>query len=344
MCKFDESSMKRERSQHWKRIKDLMETFADPCDEPIYHYTSASAFQGIVESGEIWLTNTDFVNDTTECQALRKETGLFEEGELSFNRYTKKWWPSFLEYNNKDASSNYIASFSTKSDSLEQLRAYGNICIGFNAERLEKDGFYLHKCIYNKSEIKEWILDKARAKEWTLSDPDRTRQSIGKDNVTTTSYEDGRGAAALSLFFSAAIKLKHLCYKNEEEVRLLAYSSHDWKYPNSPSMYAGDRPIHFRLHPAIEIPVPYVKYFVSTQPEGEYDFNEEYKGKTELQVKEGKREKEKNQKRALLPIKEIWIGPTPHKEETRLACEILLKEKGYKDVPVKLLQIPYRGF
>jgi hypothetical protein len=61
-----------DREQHLKQVNELKKTFADPCDEIIYHYTSAKGFQGIIESGEIWLTNTEFVNDTIECKALRE--------------------------------------------------------------------------------------------------------------------------------------------------------------------------------------------------------------------------------------------------------------------------------
>ncbi len=333
-----------DRKQHLKQVNDLVKTFADPCDETIYHYTSAKGFQGIVESGEIWLTNTEFVNDTSECKALQKEKCLFEEGELSFNRYIEKYWQRFLKNNDKDGSNYYIASFSKEPDSLEQWRAYGNIGIGFDAERLKKNGFYLHKCVYDKSEIKEWILDRARAKEWMLDEPHRKEHFFARDGSETTIDYDGRPGAAMSLIFGASIKLKHPCYKSEDEVRLLAVSHLHWDFPNSPSMYDNDPPIHFRPHSVIEVPVPYVKYFASTDQEGECDSSEKYEGKTELQVKDKKRDKEKKQNRALLPIKEIRVGPTPHKEETRLACEILLQEKGYKDVQVNISEIPYRGF
>lgn len=327
-----------DRKQHLKQVNDLIKTFADPCDGIIYHYTSAKGFQGIIESGEIWLTNTEFVNDTTECKALQIETDLFGEGELSINRYIEKWWHSFKKDNDKDDNTFYIASFSKKHASLEQWRAYGNICIGFDAKRLKKNGFLLYECVYDKSEIKEWMLKKARAKEWMLEEPDRTRVEGG------VQFMDRRDAAALSLIFGASKKLKHSCFKNEEEVRLLAVSDHHWEYPKFPFMYDKEPPIHFRLHPSFKLPVPYVKYFTSTQPERECDSSEKYKNKTEHQIKEEKREKEKKQKRALLPIKEIWVGPTPHKEETRLACEILLQEKGYKDVQINVSEIPYRGF
>ncbi|MCK4786522.1 MAG: DUF2971 domain-containing protein [Desulfobacteraceae bacterium] len=329
--------------QHLKRVEDLMNSFSDPCDGTIYHYTSASGFQGIVESGEIWLTNTDFVNDTTDCKALQEESRLFGEGELSCNRYIEKYWPRFLKNNDKSASNFYVASFNKNPDSLEQWRAYGNICIGFDVKQLKKNGFYLYKCVYDKSEIKEWVLDKARAEKWMLDEQHIKKHLFNEDGSEITYDYDARPAAAMDLIYAALTKLKHSCFENEKEVRLLAVSHFHWPLP-IPSIYDKQPPIHFRQHQGFEVPVPYVKYFASTDQEEGCDSSEKYEGKTELQVKEEKREKEKNQNRALLPIKEIWVGPTPHKEETRLACEILLQEKGYKDVPVNISGLPYRGF
>jgi hypothetical protein len=333
-----------DREEHFRQVDKLIGTFADPCVGTIYHYTSTEGLQGIIESGEIWLTNTKFVNDTTECNALRQEKDLFGKDELSFNRYVNKWWDRFSK-DKSQRNNYYITSFSKEHDSLEQWRAYGNVCIGFEAQRLEKRGFSLYECVYSKEEIKRWILEKAKAKEWMLDEADRTRSYIAEDGVPTTSYGDGRDSAAFSLIFEASIRLKHLCYNNEKEVRLQTVSNHDWGwYSNSPSMYEKDPPIYFRSHPVFKVPVPYVKFFIPDEPEGECDSGEDYRGKAELQIKEEKREKEKRQKRALLPIHEIWIGPTPHKEETRVSCDILLHEKGYKDVQINMSEIPYRGF
>jgi len=47
--------------------------------------------------------------------------------------------------------------------------------------------------------------------------------------------------------------------------------------------------------------------------------------------------------RELLPITEVWIGPMARQEEVTLASEIMLREKGYENVPVIASQIPYRG-
>lgn len=332
-----------DREQHLKQVSELEETFVDPCEGTIYHYTTIESFRGIIESNEIWMTNAVFVNDITECNALSQQNDLFEDDELSFNRYVEKWWYQFLK-NENQRNNYYIASFSKEPDSLEQWRAYGSICIGFDAQRSKRNGFSLYTCVYNKEEIKKWMLEKAKVKEWNLDDPNRTKTFKPAIGTHSTRYDDARDFAAMSLIFDASIKLKHNCFHNEKEVRLLTISNNDWEFTNSPFLYEEDTPIYSRFHKKLKVLIPYVKFFIPCQSEGECDSNEDYVDKTELQIKEKKREKEKEQKRTLLPIKEIWIGPTSHKEKMRVSCEILLKEKGYKDVKINISEIPYRGF
>lgn len=45
-----------------------------------------------------------------------------------------------------------------------------------------------------------------------------------------------------------------------------------------------------------------------------------------------------------LPISKIWIGPTPHKELSKLSIESLLKTNGYEKVTVETSKIPYRSW
>jgi len=70
---------------------------------------------------------------------------------------------------------------------------------------------------------------------------------------------------------------------------------------------------------------------------------EETQRKTPTQWKRRRLRAEDEAGRDLLPITEIVIGPMTRGEEAKLACEIMLKEKGYKDVPVQVSNIPYRG-
>lgn len=317
----------------------LTSSFSDPLGRNgiIYHYTSVEGLRGIVESNEIRLTNTAFVNDTTECKSLQNEKDLLVENEIT-NPFVKKQWESFIKHADKKHDL-YVVSFSKDSNSLDQFRAYGNYCIGFDAKELTKKGFYLHKCVYSKDEIKKWIIKKSNSTRWQYS----------LDDV----YKD---AAAFRLIYSASVKYKNFHYKNEEEIRIIAVSYPKWDYPNSPEMYENCPPIHFRNHQAFKFPVPYVKLFLEENPnEYSVEYNKlveniQKKGtitgenKFESPVKEWKLDWEKNIKRKLLPIKKIIVGPMPHQQEAKTACEILLQEKGYKDIQVEQSKIPYRGF
>ena len=41
-----------------------------PRPATLYHYTDLSGFMGIVRSGQIWATDTRFLNDVTEAQQI----------------------------------------------------------------------------------------------------------------------------------------------------------------------------------------------------------------------------------------------------------------------------------
>lgn len=71
-----------ERQQKLNQFNNLMAAFADPIDDVIYHYTTDEGLRGIIENSELWLTNTAFVNDTTECKALQQEKDVFTESDF----------------------------------------------------------------------------------------------------------------------------------------------------------------------------------------------------------------------------------------------------------------------
>ena len=309
-----------------KQLRSLVESFADPCDGLIYHYTSAEGLRGIIDRGELWLTNTAFVNDTTEGRALKEQTNLFKKANFK-NDFVRDEWYDFIRKDNKEDNVYYMISFSKKGDSLDQWRAYGSCCIGFEAAELVGRGFYLYECVYLQREIKAWILKKEGLSKWKGPHLNDQRQR----------------AAAYNLIYTASKKHKNNHYRSEREVRLMAVSSHSWGYPNSPGMYGKDPPIHFRDHPAYKLPVPYVKLFVSKDDEGQpkdYDDTD----MTEQEIKAEKHKVEAKQERGLLPIKEVRIGPMANQKDAELACRILLQERGYKDVEIIPSKIPYRGF
>ena len=314
------------RERKIEQYKALIKAFADPCEGVVYHYTSAQGLRGIIENNEIWLTNTEFVNDTTECKALQNEKDLFSRNELE-NGYVKEHWCRFIK--RPDASNDtYIASFSRGKESLDQWRAYGNFRIGFHVKKLAKRHFFLYECLYHKQKIKDWILQKERVKEW-------------EGNCLDDQF---KRVAAFNLMYTAQMKYKNESYANEQEVRLIVVSNHKWDDYDCPSMYEDDPPIHFRDHPVLKTPVPYAKFFIEKEKEQENNHVEEPLRETERQMKERKLKEEKEVRRERLPIKEILIGPMLNQEEAKIACDILLCEKGYENVKVTASDIPYRGF
>jgi hypothetical protein len=317
-----------DRERLLEQYECLNKTFTDPLEgiETIYHYTSANGLRGIVGRHELWLSNTAFVNDTTECKALKSEEDLFDKNDFS-NPQVKERWFKYLKFDT-NRNIHYIVSFSTTEDFLGQWRAYGSYSIGFETNKLAKSNFNLYECVYNKTKIKDWILEKEKADEW-------------KGDCLS---ERAKRMTAFNLIYAASMKYKNVSYEAEGEVRLITESNHSWEpFSFSPGMY-NQPPIHFRDHSVYKAPLPYVKFFLSNDKQEEDEPIATEQKETEEQLKRKRLEQEMNQKRELLPIKEIRIGPMVHQKEAKLACEILLSEKGYKDVKVILSEIPYRGF
>lgn len=84
-----------DREKNIEQYKLLIATFADNVEGSVYHYTNAKALRGIIANNELWLSNTLFVNDRTECNALWSDPDLFDEGELS-NRFVIDDWEHSL--------------------------------------------------------------------------------------------------------------------------------------------------------------------------------------------------------------------------------------------------------
>jgi hypothetical protein len=313
-----------DRKEYLKQFENLINAIADKCEGIIYHYTSSNGLLGIIENSELWLTNTAFVNDTSECKALIEEMNLSHDVRFS-NKHVIEAWERFKQ--NPKGTDTYITSFSKGEDNiLEQFRAYGNFRIGFDANKLRENPFNIFSCVYNKEEIYDWIVEKSNLKEWD-------------ENLLDDMAKSG---AAFSLVYAASRKYKNHYYRNENEVRLIVTSHHTWEpYTNSPSMFQNEPPIHYRYNSKYSFSVPYVKYI---QFEKNIDYYTKLQSKTYVELKREKLSNEDKLERKLLPITEVLIGPMPHIREAVLACQILLNDNGYTSVPVKLSKIPYRGF
>ncbi len=311
------------RADNYKHLEKLIQAFSEPYRGTVYHYTSADGISGIIDKHEIWMSNTAFMNDTTELKELEKATGI-KDSDFTNDAVKEEWRGRGAQAGSYERNQYYMASFSRKKDSLEQWRAYGNFCIGFDAGKLAiiRRKIFLYECLYTEDELREWILAEEKIPEWT-SLPD----------------EDQRNNAAYNLLYVASMKYKNKCFGTEEEIRLVATSYHNWGYLTSPGMHEDDLPIHFRPHRLYGFPVPYLKFFIERESNNRPQGTKE----TETQWKERKLKEEAAKQRELLPITEVIVGPMAHQKEAKTACEILLSQRGYKQVTVTVSEIPYRG-
>jgi len=319
-----------------RQYRALSKALADRFTRPIYHYTTAEGFKGIVASSEIWLTNAPFVNDTTECKAFWQCAKDLVDDQTLRNEYVEEKLKYRLE-NGPENDNYYVASFSNKEDLLSQYRAYGSICIGFDPREMSRRRFDLYRCVYKERDIIGWVHRKAKLRKW---DGDCLK-------------EDSKRYAAHGLVFAASVKCKNAAYRDEREVRLVAVAYSSWEPSDRPgfapltasavakSIHADEPAIHFRAHPQYGS-VPFVKFFLTLGGARE-DSLTHPKQETIAEMKRRTREEENAMQRQLLPITEVWIGPMQHQKEAALACQIMLLERGYENVPVIPSKIPYRG-
>jgi hypothetical protein len=309
----------------YKELDKLLQAFSDSYEETIYHYTSAEGLLGIIDNHELWMSNAEFMNDTTELRMLKNSEHMLQDTDFN-NKSVKEAWEYIFEPHlfSDDVNTYYIISFSKEKDMLEQWRGYGNYCIGFDAEKLKaRRYFYLYSCIYTEKTIRNWILKNEKIDEWKEVIEDKEKRLAAHDLINI-----------------AQMKYKNDNFRNEKEVRLITQSHHKWIYENSPSMYEHEPPIHFRYHPIYGL-IPYVRFYIKQNT----TINERSSTKEkEQEMKRRKLKEENSETKELLPIKEVIIGPIAHQQEAKAACEILLEERGYKDVKVDVSKIPYRGF
>jgi hypothetical protein len=152
----------------YEQLKRLIQAFSEPHRGSIYHYTSADGVSGIIDKHEIWMSNTAFMNDATELKMLQNAQTIFKDNDFT-NKAVRREWHEMLErqrFNEDRYIDYYMASFSKNKDLLEQWRAYGNFCIGFDAKQLGvRKRVFLYSCLYTDNDIRKWILKEEKIDE-----------------------------------------------------------------------------------------------------------------------------------------------------------------------------------
>jgi hypothetical protein len=286
----------------------------------LFHYTSAEGLFGILQSGSLWASHRNFLNDTSEFQHLLKLLpAFFEVSSLPAN-WLRNQFSSALKLFGVFESfvlSMYVAEKGTqefRDGLLDHWKNYGKngYAIQFCQRKLSKvfqneakrgttpSGFVISSPVFYLP------ISRKKLNERHAADLDRL-MSMGPALVRNSKKlglalsKDNDAIMGLSLLLASGfVKNEH--FANEREARIV--------YALPFTEGHRQRPVFFRQQGSLTI--PYIKLL-----EGD------------LLGKES-------------PIERIVIGPGVQKEN-EIALRLLLKTKGLSSIELRRSSIPFRS-
>ncbi|SOC13456.1 hypothetical protein SAMN05880501_107193 [Ureibacillus xyleni] len=225
----------------WEEMGSIIRS--DKLDKKIYHYTSLEGLMGILSSEEVWMTNSDFLNDMSELtyfKTLTKEAKERFETEILFKYKQEEinknnMLTLFIELFDKAIQNRfdkptenfevYVMSLSENDDSLTLWGNYAkgkgyNIC--FNTQTLisEVDKIGLGYVVYGN------VVYERETQLRTLSHSlVRTFDLIINKDVEIGELKKELLSYFNSLIISYSIFFKHASFAPEEEFRMALTTS-----------------------------------------------------------------------------------------------------------------------
>jgi hypothetical protein len=205
----------------------------------IYHYTDDGGLRGILESGQLWLSDIFNLNDPSELNhgvsvAMNVLNGLVANHAPKSKAFAK-WLTSFAEQKGVQGSAHFfVCSFSSYGEDLGQWRAYADngrgYALGFDALALENGFTTGEKLIPNANlyaatfpisykdtelaDIHGQIIEKMLGLISLPYERDLHSSAIA-------SYSMDLSASLMQHIMHAALFFKHKAYDNEKEYRFL---------------------------------------------------------------------------------------------------------------------------
>ncbi|MGJ9385226.1 DUF2971 domain-containing protein [Salipaludibacillus sp. CF4.18] len=208
--------------------------------EKMYHYTSIEGLMGIIKNKKLWMTKSDFLNDSMEViyitNIIDESLDIFSEllikeyGKgIKENDYYKTMLEKFTEavdsrfVNVQELIEIYVLSLSEKGDSLTLWGNYAKgdgYNIGFDSKSLlddfhdENDDFFI---VYGNV-----IYDREEQIEMLASSLIKTFKNINSQEPELIELESKLLPYYKSVIISYSIFFKHDSFKAEEEFRVVA--------------------------------------------------------------------------------------------------------------------------
>lgn len=275
--------------------------------DTVFHYTSLEGFAGIINSSGFWASDNRFMNDSEEIKhGIDLATSVLKN---RIARATSIEFQSILEaaiekINNKNRNRNLIACFSRSRDSLEQWRGYGpSGGVCIALNRKIQTGRPL---FFGPGQLPFEVIYEWRRKAINLlSLLNRFEREFEIDAALMNPLPVGHIENYIREIV-AHISYRILAFKNvsfRQEEEVRIIISEEY-FPQ----YGG---LKFRVSRFGLIP-----YVCTGDREG-------LNGR--------------------LPISEVIVGPSTHQDLIALSTRTFLDHNEYKDTPVLLSNIPFRG-
>lgn len=297
-----------------------------PTQSNIYHYTSLAGFKGIIESQDFWLTESDFLNDSTEIEhgidlARQVFTSFCEQNSSPIENILDG-----LTIQDKNLRPRInIACFSSARDNLSQWRAYSGDSVGVSLGFSQKDFLpqlgYPSECqlvpVLYAEEHKRALWDmfarfftEAYTRDSARLISVEQRDGSVREFFPTSGYE----SSLKNMLYQLASSCKHSAFEDEREIRLF-YTEHSdivEKYGNAPAKT--------RFRPTSCFLAPYTTI-------------------SDIQEVYGRAKADRSPR---LALSEVIVGPHPRSDLAMASVKKFLQENGYEDIPVYPSAAPYR--
>lgn len=305
-------------------VRSELFRLAQPSYGAMYHYTSLEGFQGIIESSDLWLTDSAFMNDASEiAHGIDLSREVFESIATNGSPIAD----ILRGMTNVPVAARprvNIACFSSARDHLSQWRAYSQnsvgVALGFASEKLMPALGYPAECtlvpvLYSDAKKRALLDCFARFfSEAYRRDAMRKISVLQRDGSSKEFYPtDGYNNSLSGLFFELVTSCKHSAFADEHEIRLV-YTEHN------------DAIESFNLERA-------KKRFRRAN-----GFLAPYTTVDDIRETDSHRTVERDS----FPLTEVIVGPHPRAELTALGIRQFLDAHGYSDVPVNRSAAPYR--
>lgn len=299
------NDMKAESIVHYIQNK-YMQTVSN---KEIYHYTNISGFMGIMQSKELWATNTDYLNDKMECRQAWQDCIKIVEGTLVEKTARNNILPLEVRESIEDEMKSkidniYSISFCEEGDLLSQWRGYGGkggISIGFTVFEDSKDVIgekrpNLYSVIYDMEECNTVLKDIV---DIACENENRHKYTVADE---TANYYKNMAKSICDVVRYIAPVIKNKGFREEKEIRYI------WRDDQS-------RTIYFREKNGII--VPYIKCGL---------------------------EDSKNKELSFLVIDDIIVGPQVNQIKVADSIKFYLDRGEYKNLvdKVRMSETPYR--